>query len=172
MSRWRLHRGPSNQELTTRLERSNRDRDEWRQRAGKLAAERDQLAAEIRLLEQAEEPAPGDGCKKVRLHSRFEAEAFLLKVALALRENPGEYHAYTCETCPRHPLIGKFWHIAHRIPGWKRALKGRCPVSDRFWWHCVFGCGAGGGEATAADRDEAKATHEQFCSRNPSPPPR
>jgi hypothetical protein len=175
MSRLGFEWGPSRKILLQRLESSNLERDEWRHTAGKLRADRDHLVAQMNALEE-QEPSTVPGCRKVRLHNQYEAEAFILKVAMTMSEDPRDYHTYRCPDCPRHPLTGKFWHIGHRVPGWKRALKkvqeekmpDDEPEQTRWWWTCAFGCGTGGGESSSAEKDEAKASHEQFCSKNPN----
>lgn len=44
------------------------------------------------------------------------------------------------------------------------------PTSDdRVWWTCSFkGCGKGGVGDTKKDADDEKASHEQFCDKNPN----
>lgn len=39
----------------------------------------------------------------------------------------------------------------------------------RWWWTCSFkGCSQGGYGTSPADRDDNKASHEQFCDKNPA----
>jgi len=116
----RIELSPSKRALRDRLARSNRERDEFRQAHGRALAEIAHLRA--RLAEQGE-PDESVGCGKVRLHSRFEAEAWLLGVARRTGASPADYQTYRCKTCPDHPLIGAFWHIGHSMPSWKRTLK-------------------------------------------------
>lgn len=118
----KIELSPRKRKLQEYLRRSNKDRDEWRRLHGEALVEIERLRGRIGELEAAE-PSAAAHCGKVRLHSRFEAEAWLLGVARRTGNNPADYQPYRCKTCPEHPLIGTFWHIGHSVPSWKRALK-------------------------------------------------
>jgi hypothetical protein len=128
MIRW-LRRQAANYSNITRhlyeVEAARRERDEANARtvAAVLVAAEAVRAAEIAyrqadgaraLMGSLLEPGPGEGCVKVRLRDRDEAEAFAARV---LNQTGEDCYAYRCPKCPRQPVsCEKFWHIATADP--------------------------------------------------------
>jgi hypothetical protein len=67
-----------------------------------------------RIIHQMLEPAQDGECRKVRLHTVAEGQAYRLKVANDLHRLPEEFSVYRCRICPRHPATGdRYIHIAN-----------------------------------------------------------
>jgi hypothetical protein len=86
-------------------------------RAERDAARRSEAAAQ-RIAHALVEPPPAEGCGKVRLRSRAEAEGFARKVERDTGAPDGALRAYRCEVCPRQPAVsdrapGRFWHVGN-----------------------------------------------------------
>lgn len=71
------------------------------------------------------EPAPGEGCTKVRLWDETEAEAFARKVERESGQPARSLKSYRCRICPPQPLTpARYWHVGHVREG-ERGDKGR-----------------------------------------------
>lgn len=58
------------------------------------------------------QPADGEVCTKVPLHSQSEVAQFMAKIQ---RDTgyPEDLEGYRCPVCPRHPLVGRVRHVRH-----------------------------------------------------------
>lgn len=91
-----------------------------------------QLAILRRVVAELLEPAaPGQGCTKVRLYTRRDAEAY---ARIVERESAaGALKAYKCEVCPRYPLtLSRYWHIGHVESGELSGASGRRWRNERL----------------------------------------
>jgi hypothetical protein len=120
-SRWERWFGASRKDLRHRLKLSNQTRDEQAARA--IRAEKAVAALRSELYEMLPEPDQIETCEKIRLHSQSEAWAWATMIAMRTNVDVRIYKVYRCDRCPKHPLIGAYWHVAHQNSGWKRVAE-------------------------------------------------
>jgi hypothetical protein len=65
-----------------------------------------------------------DGCGKVRLHWRPEADRWADEIARGTGQPREVLEVYQCKACPRSPVtIQRYWHVGHPLDEDGRAAK-------------------------------------------------
>lgn len=110
--------------------------------------------AMARLATMATEPARAEGCSKVRLHHRSEADSWAEQIANGTGSRVEDLEVYQCRSCPRSPVtMGRYWHVGHSLSG----VAARVESKERY--------AAAQGRARAAGTQIAQRVDPQVLAR-------
>ncbi len=117
---WRRRRAAAERQRDEVTDLRKSERAAHSQRKVELHNALDQIESlQLKLARVATHRAAGEdqGCGKVRLYSRGQADEFIRSLASDTNQPTDWFTAYLCKVCPRQPVgTSRFWHVGHIDP--------------------------------------------------------